>query len=391
MKRVQELDNLKGKKVLLRVDFNVPVKDGRVKDDERIRASLETINFLLEKEAAVAICSHLGRPKGKPEREFSLFQVVPALAGLLNKQVRFVSECVGAEVQAMAGALGEGEVLVLENLRFHPEEEENELKFGKELAKGYDLYVNDAFSASHRAHASIVGVTEYLPAYAGFNLQKEVDNLTALLENPKKPFVVVSGGAKISDKIEILKSLIKKADVILVGGGMANTFLAAEGYEVGKSLFEEDFGSVAEEITREAEEVGVEVMLPDDVVVAVKVAEGQKATEKELDEIEKGDIIVDIGSKTVAKFSEPLKFAGTIFWNGPVGIAEYKNFAKGTTGLAHIISESEAKSVIGGGDTLGAVHELGLEFDFVSTAGGATLEFVTGKKLPGLEALEEKS
>lgn len=389
MKKVQDIKDLKGKKVLLRVDFNVPTKDGKVKDDSRIKASLETINFLTKAGASVVIVSHLGRPEGKPNREFSLFQTVPALAGLLGQKVRFLSACVGPEKEATVAALEEGEVVVLENLRFHEQEEANEQKFAESLAKGFDIYVNDAFSASHRAHASIAGVTKFLPAYAGLNFQKEVESLAKLIKEPKKPFVMVSGGAKISDKIEILKNLIKKVDVLIVGGGMANTFLLAEGYEVGKSLVEEDFLESAEEITREADTLGAEVMLPDDVAVAKKVAEKTPAKAKNLEEIEKSDIIVDIGPKSIAKFSEPLKFAGTIFWNGPVGISEYKNFSKGTEAIAKIISESKAYSVIGGGDTLGAVKDYGnVKFDFVSTAGGATLEYLANGTLPGLEALE---
>lgn len=386
MKRIQDVSDLEGKRVLVRVGYDVPLKDGKVSDIERIEASLKTINYLIEKGAAVALCAHLGRP-GKPLKEFSLFPVVGPLARLLEKPVRFLSECVGTEVQQVVSNLSNGDVLVLENLRFHEGEEKNDPDFAKALATGFDLYINEAFSNSHRSHASMVGVADYLPAYAGFELQEEVENLKELTENPKKPFVMVSGGAKISDKIEILKSLIPKIDVLLVGGGMANTFLASEGYEVGKSLYEEDYLGAAEEIMRDAEELGVEVMLPDDVIVAKKVGENQVATERSLDEIEKSDIIVDIGPKSVAKFSEPLKFAGTIFWNGPVGIAEYKNFAKGTTGLAKIISESEARSVIGGGDTLGAVSVFQLPFGFVSTAGGATLEYLAKGALPALEVL----
>lgn len=389
MKKIQDVGDLKGKKVLVRVDYNVPLKDGKVKDPERIKASLKTINFLVEAGASVALCSHLGRPDGKVVREFSLFQIVPTLAGLLNKKVRFISECVGTDVEAAVATLEPGEIIVFENLRFHEEEEKNDPEFAESLSKRFDLYVNDAFSATHRAHASITGVTKHLPAYAGFQLQKEVEALSKLIENPKKPFVVVSGGAKVSDKIEILKGLIHKSDVLLVGGGMANTFIAAEGYEVGKSLYEEDFIASAEEINREAEEAGVEVMLPDDVLVASKVAEGVKPEERAIEEVEKSEIIVDIGHRSVAKFSEPLKFAGTIFWNGPMGIAEYKNFSKGTEAIAKIISESSAYSVIGGGDTLGAVKDYsGLKFDFVSTAGGATLEFLAKGELPGLEVLK---
>lgn len=389
MQKIQDIKNLDGKKVLVRVDFNVPVKDGKVKDDERIRASLETIEFLIKNGATVGLISHFGRPDGKPVKEFSLFQTVPALAGLLGRPVRFLSTCVGPEKAQAVKALKGGEVLVLENLRFQAEEEINDSQFAKALAEGFDFYINEAFSASHRAHASVTSVTDHLPSAAGFQFQKEVEALTRLIQNPKKPFVVVSGGAKISDKIEILKSLIKKSDVLLVGGGMANTFLMAEGYEVGKSLAEEDFQDSAEEIMHIAEETGSEVMLPDDVVVASKVGEKVKGSTRSIEEVSKGEIIVDIGPRSVAKFSEPLKFAGTIFWNGPVGIAEYKNFSAGTEAIAKIISEARAYSVVGGGDTLGAVKDYGnVRFDFVSTAGGATLEFLANGTLPGIEALK---
>jgi phosphoglycerate kinase len=386
---IQDIKDLKGKKVLVRVDFNVPLKEGRVRDDERIRSSLATINFLTEGAAAVALVSHLGRPEGKPNREFSLFQTVGALAGLLNQKVKFLSDCVGPEIEKSVSGLRNGDILVLENLRFHPEEEKNDPEFAQSLARGFDYYVNDAFSASHRAHASITGVTEFLPSFAGINFQKEVEALSKLIDSPKKPFVVVSGGAKISDKIDILKSLVQKADVLLVGGGMANTFLMAEGYEVGKSLAEADYQDSAEEVIRLAEESGAEVMLPDDVVVTSRVSEKMEVETRALEEVQKSELIVDIGPKSVAKFAEPLRFAGTIFWNGPMGITEYKSAAKGTEGIAKIISESRAYSVIGGGDTLGAVKDYGnVKFDFVSTAGGATLEYLANGTLPALEVLK---
>lgn len=386
MKKITELKP-QNKKILVRVDYNVPVQGRKVMDTERIEASLDTINWLTSKGGVVVLCSHFGRPEGKRNRKYSLKVVVPTLKKLLGKKITFVSDCIGEKRDKVIAKAKPGEVILLENVRYYPGEEAGDAEFAGKLAAGMDLYVNEAFSASHRAHASVVAVTKILPSYAGYSLQREVENLKKVLVKPKKPFVMVSGGAKISDKIDFLKALTKKIDVLILGGGMANTFLAAEGYEVGKSLYEPDFIDSAEEIKREAEENGVEFILPDDVVVAKKINGFARAKNKSIEEVEKSDYIVDVGPKSVAKFSEPLKFAGTVFWNGPVGIAEYKNFAGGTIGVAKIVSDSKSVSVIGGGDTVSAVKNLNLKFDFISTGGGATLEYLAKGNLPGIEAL----
>jgi phosphoglycerate kinase len=387
MKNIQDID-VKNKKVLVRVDFNVPLKGGEVTSDERIVASVPTIKYLVEKGAVVALVSHLGRPDGKKDSKYSLQVVVPLLSDLLGKDVTFIPDCVGEKRDEVIVAAKPGDIFMLENVRFYPEEEAGDPDFAEKLAHGFDLYVNDAFSASHRAHASITEVAKIIPAAAGLSLQNEISHLSFLTENTPKPFLAISGGAKISDKIDILKALIKKVDVLIIGGAMANTFLAAEGYEVGKSLYEEDYLSSAEEIVRMCEDSGVELMLPDDVVVAKSVSESAAIKVKSLDEIEKSDIIVDIGPRSIAKYSEPIKFASTIFWNGPVGINEIPKFAKGTIAIAKIIATTKSHSIIGGGDTVSAVKDLNLKFEFVSTGGGAALEYVAGESLPGLFVLE---
>jgi phosphoglycerate kinase len=386
LKKITELKP-QNKKILVRVDYNVPVQGRKVMDTERIEASLDTINWLTSKGGVVVLCSHFGRPDGKKNRKYSLKVVVPTLKKLLGKKVTFLGDCIGEKRDKVIAKAKPGEVILLENVRYYPGEEAGDAEFAGKLASGLDMFVNEAFSASHRAHASVVGVTKILPAYAGYSLMREVENLKKVLVKPKKPFVMVSGGAKISDKIDFLKALTKKIDVLILGGGMANTFLAAEGYEVGKSLYESDFIDSAEEIKREAEENGVEFILPDDVVVAKKINGFARPKNKAIEEVEKSDYIVDVGPKSVAKFSEPLKFAGTVFWNGPVGIAEYKNFAGGTIGVAKIISDSDSVSVIGGGDTVSSIKKINLKFDFISTGGGATLEYLAKGNLPGIEAL----
>lgn len=382
-------ENVKGKTVLVRVDFDVPMKNGRVASDDRIKASLDTIKYLTCSGAAVILCSHLGRPDGKKVKELSLKPVAKELEKLIGTKVAFVPDCIGPERDKAVGKAKNGDVVLLENVRFHKEEEENDPEFAQKLAKGCDIFVNDAFPAAHRNHASIVGVTKLMPSYAGVNFAEEVKILTETFENPKKPLVAVIGGAKISTKIDVLKALSRKVDVLILGGGMAITFAAGEGYEIGRSLFEEEFLDEADDVRREAEDNGVELLLPDDFMVAKSASEGSKPTAKAIDEIDKTDVIVDIGPRSISKFSEPLKFAGTIFWNGPVGIAEQKNFAGGTKAIANIISDAGAKSIIGGGDTVAAVAGENLKFDFVSNGGGATLAFISGEKLPGVEALRK--
>jgi phosphoglycerate kinase len=386
---------VKDKKVLVRVDYNVPVKNGVAADHERIISSAETVKWLLSHGATVVLCSHFGRPDAhgstslttRKNKEYSLKFIVPAVEEIVGHKVIFVNDCIGAERAKVIDSAGPSSLILLENVRFYEGEEKNEEHFAQKLSENFDLFVNDAFSASHRAHASVVGVAKFLPTYAGFSLEKEALFLAKALEKPERPFVVVSGGAKISDKIDILKGLIEKSDVLMIGGAMANTFLAAEGYDVGKSLYEPDFESSAEEIKRLCEDHGVELILPDDVMTTKTLSEGASVSDKPIDEVEKNDYIVDIGKNTVAKFAEPLKFAGSVFWNGPMGIAEHKNARGGTIGVAKIIAGTKATSIIGGGDTIAAVKELDLNFDFISTGGGATLEMLSGKKLPGLEVL----
>jgi phosphoglycerate kinase len=379
-----------GKKILVRVDFNVPTKGSRVTDPTRIKASQETINWLTDNGATVFLISHFGEVDGERLAKYSLKKVVPSLNQVLKKKVKFISDCSGKKKDAAFKNAKPGQVYLLENTRFYKGEKKNEPKFSESLAVGFDFFVNDAFSAIHRSHASTVGVTKFLPSFAGFNLAAEYENLSGALKKPDSPFIAVIGGAKISSKIDVLKNLIDKVDVLIIGGGMANNFLAAEGYDIGKSLFEENFLDSAEEISKLAYDNAIEFLLPDDVVVAKKVGSRSKTKIKDIDEVAKDEIIVDIGPKSVAKFAEPLKFAGTIFWNGPMGIAEYKPSAKATEGIAKIISASKAKSIIGGGDTISAVKNHNLKFDFVSTGGGATLELVAGHKLPAITALLEQ-
>jgi phosphoglycerate kinase len=374
-----------GKKVLVRAPFDVPLSGTKITDDSRIRSAIKTINYLVKHQAAVVLISKLGRPDGKRVRALSLAPVGKHLAKILGRKVIFCSEAVGPKAEKAKESLKAGEILLLENTRFYKGEEANEAEFAEKLAKGCDLFVFEDFPNAANDHAGTTGVAKILPTYAGINFSNEVEHLTKFFEKPAKPLVAVVGGAKISTKIDILKGLIDKVDVLILGGGMANTALAAEGYDIGKSLYEENFLDTAEELGRLCEEKGVELLLPDDVVVAKRVRAHVRGTAKAIDEVNKNEIIVDIGPKSIAKFSEPLKFAGTIFWNGPVGIAEYPNFAKGTEAIAKIISATKSKSVIGGGDTVGVLSGGHYKFDFVSTGGGATLELVAGEKLPAVE------
>jgi len=388
MKRIQDISDLSGKRVLVRVDYNVPMMDGEITDSERITASLETVNYLLEKEAIVILCSHLGRPDGEVKPEFSLIPVAKELEKLIKKSVQFVPDCVGQDRDNAVSSAKNGDILLLENLRFYKDEQSNDSLFAQKLAHGCDYYVNDAFSASHRAHASIVGVTEYLDSYAGFGLQKEVDGLGKLLNNPEKPFVYISGGAKISDKLNILNNMLDRIDVLLVGGGMANTFLYSQKLEVGCSLYEEDLVKAAQEIMLNARVKGVKVVLPIDVVVTKAIVENARGRQIGADELDEMDIIADIGDNTVAAFETEIAKAGTIFWNGPLGVAEFPSFAKATTAIGKAVAESLAYTVIGGGDTVAAIAENVKEkYDFVSMAGGASMEYLEGKELPGLKVL----
>ena len=396
MKRsLQDVDP-SGKKVLVRVDFNVPLEaDGRggmvVAEDTRIRAALPTITSLLERGAAIAVCSHLGRPKG-PDPKQSLAPVAVRLAELLGKPVRLLHDSAGAEVRAAVAKLRGGDVVVLENVRFHPEEERNDPTFAKDLAAGYDLYVNDAFGAAHRAHASTAGVAAFLPAYAGLLMEKELTALGGLLADPKRPFVAIIGGAKVSSKIDVLRSLIPKIDTLAVGGGMANTFLLATGKKVGTSLVEADRADEASRIIKEIEAAKKRILLPVDVLCAPSVdAEGaQRAATYDVDKVPDGTAIVDIGPRTVAAYRDAIREAKTVFWNGPVGVFEIDAFANGTRAVARFMANNPtATTVVGGGESVQAVTEAGLadKMTHVSTGGGASLELIEGKALPGVEAI----
>lgn len=387
-KTIRDID-AKGKKVLVRVDFNVPMKDGLITDDTRIQAALPTIQYLLDHGAAVILCSHLGRPKGGPEAKFSLAPVAAYLGKLLKMEVAFASDCVGQPAEAAASKLKPGEVLVLENTRFHPEEEANDLIFSKKMASLADLYVNDAFGTAHRAHASTEGVTHFLPGVAGFLMEKEIQYLGQAIANPAKPFVAILGGAKVSDKIGVIKNLLQKADEILIGGGMANTFFKAQGIPLADSLVEDEVLETARELLKEG---GKKIHLPVDVILGDKFdAEANKKTML-LGPVPDGWRILDIGPETVAEFGKVIAKAGTIVWNGPMGVFEFPNFADGTYGVAKAIAASKAVSIIGGGDSVAAIQQSGLadKITHISTGGGASLEMLEGLELPGVAALQDK-
>jgi phosphoglycerate kinase len=390
---VKDID-VAGKRVLVRVDYNVPLDNtGAITDDSRIRAAVPTIKYLLERKAKVILMSHFGRPKGKVVPSMSLKPAAQRLSQILGQPVGMASDCIGAEVEKTADALKPGDVLLLENLRFHSEEEAGDAGFAKALARLGDVYVNDAFGTSHRAHASISGVAQYLPAVAGFLLEKEINTLGGLLEKPEHPFTGLFGGAKVSDKVAVLKNIMDKVNCLLIGGGMAATFLKNKKYEIGKSLVEEESLSVAADLMKEAEEKGVKLLLPVDVVVAGKVDAGAAAQTVAVDKVPPDMMIVDIGPETVGAFRGELEKSKTVFWNGPMGIAEIPQFAKGTETLARLLPQLKAKTVVGGGSTAEVIDSLGLadKVTFVSTGGGASLEFLGGEALPGVTALMDKS
>ena len=392
MKKTLKDMNFKGKKVLVRVDFNVPLKDGVVGDKTRIKAALPTIEYLIKEEAKVLLISHLGRPGGEPKDDLRMDPVAKALANLLNKEVKKADDCIGEEVKKAADNLENGEVLVLENSRFHAGEKANDPEFAKELASLADLYVNDAFGAAHRAHATTVGVTEYLPAAAGFLMQRELNALGEVMENPESPFVAIMGGAKVSDKIDVIKNLINKVDKLIVAGGIANTFLLAKGYEVGDSLVEADKVELAKELMAEAEEKGVEIVLPIDVVIADDFSNDANIQTVAADEIPAGWQVLDCGGpQSLENYKEIIKNAKTVIWNGPLGVFEMEKFAHGTVELAKALAESDAHSVIGGGDSAAAINQAGVadKMSHISTGGGASLMFFEGKELPGVAALDD--
>jgi phosphoglycerate kinase len=387
-KTIRDID-VKGKRVLVRVDFNVPLKDGMVSDDTRIRAAIPTIQYLLDHGAAVILCSHLGRPKSGPEAKFSLLPVAEYLSKLTGKKVAFANDCIGPEAKKAAQILKFGEILLLENTRFHPEEELNDLTMAKELASLADIFVNDAFGTAHRAHASTEGVTHFLPSVSGFLLEKEIKYLSQTIENPARPFVVIMGGAKISDKIGVIKNLLKKADTILIGGGMANTFFKAQGYTLADSLVEDEALETAKELLKAA---GKKIQLPVDVVLGDKFDAEAAIKTIDLGNIPDGWRILDIGEKTVASFASVIKTAGTVLWNGPMGVFEFPKFAVGTFSIAKAVASSKAVTIIGGGDSVAAIQQSGLadKITHISTGGGASLEMLEGLELPGVAALQDK-
>ena len=384
--------DLKGKRVLIRVDFNVPVKNGVVTDATRIKAALPTINYILDGGASLVVMSHYGRPKGQKNMDFSMAPIRAEFEKLLGKPVKLAPDVIGEEVEKEVKALKPGEVLLLENVRFYPDEEKNGEEFAKTLASYGDLYVNDAFGTAHRAHATTEGVSHFLPAYAGFLIEKEVKFMAPLLENPEHPFVAVIGGSKVSSKISVLESLVKTCDTIVIGGGMAYTFLKVLGHSVGTSLVEDDYQETAKAFLAAAEKKGVKVILPVDHVCADKFDENATPVAVDSVDIPEGLMGLDIGPKTVALIVSEMKSAKNVVWNGPMGVFEFSAFAKGTEAVAKALAESDAISVVGGGDSVAAINKFGLasQISHVSTGGGASLEFLEGKVLPGIKALEKQ-
>lgn len=390
-KTVEDLQ-VKGKKVLVRCDFNVKMENGVITSDKRIVASLPTIKYLIENGAKVILCSHLGRPKGEVVPEFSLAPVAARLSELLGQEVKMAKDVVGESAQALAADLKEGEVLLLENVRYEKGETKNDPELSKKFADLAELYVNDAFGSAHRAHSSTAGVAEHLPAACGYLIQKEIEFIGGALENPKRPLVAILGGAKVSDKIGVITNLIDKCDTLIIGGGMAYTFMKALGHNIGTSLLEADKVELAAEMMKKAEEKGVKFLIPVDNKVGKEYAADTEAMIVNSDDIPDGWMGLDIGPKTQKLFAEAVKDAGTVIWNGPMGVSEWEAFASGTVAVATAIAESGAISIIGGGDSAAAIQKLGFadKMSHISTGGGASLEYLEGKVLPGIDALNEK-
>ena len=393
-KTVRDID-VKGKKVIVRCDFNVPQdKEGKITDDIRITSALPTISYLIDQGAKVILMSHLGRPDGEANMKYTLKPVADRLSELLGKNVLFISapEVVNEEVSKAAAGLADGEVMLLENVRFRKEETKNGANFSKELADLAQIFVNDAFGTAHRAHSSTAGVADYLPAVSGFLIEKEVKFLGNAVESPERPFVAIMGGAKVADKILVIENLLTKVDTLIIGGGMAFTFLKSKGYEIGKSILDADRIDYAAELLKKAEAKGVKFMLPVDVIAAKEFSNEVETAEFDCDAIPADWMGLDVGPKSIALFEEELKNAKTVIWNGPMGAFEMSNFAKGTIEVAKALAESEAVSIIGGGDSAAAVEQFGLadKMSHISTGGGASLEFLEGKELPGIAVLQNK-
>ncbi len=391
-KTIEDID-VAGKKVLVRCDFNVPIKDGVIRDDKRIRESLRTIRYLIDHKAKVILCSHLGRPAGTGfEEAFSLAPIAKRLSELLGQEVIMAKDVVGEDAQAKAAALKEGEVMLIENVRFYKAETKNDPEFAKQLASLAEIYVNDAFGTSHRAHASTAGVAAYLPAVCGYLIQKEIDIMGKALSDPKRPFVAILGGAKVSDKIGVINNLIEKVDTLIIGGGMAYTFNKALGHNIGTSLCEDDKLDLAREMMQKAKDKGVKFLLPVDNKVGDAFKEDCNMQVVDSDKMPDGWMGLDIGPKTIALFCDAIKSAGTVVWNGPMGVFEFDRFAEGTFEVAKAVAESGAISILGGGDSAAAVEKLGFadKMTHISTGGGASLEFLEGLELPGIAALNDK-
>ena len=391
-KTIRDIDVV-GKKVLVRCDFNVPQdENGNITDNRRIRAALPTITYLLEHNAKVILCSHLGRPKGEFNPKYSLKPVAIELSKLLGKEVKLAQDVIGKDAKKLASEVKEGEAILLENVRFHSEEEKNDSEFSKQLASMAEIYVNDAFGTAHRAHSSTEGVSHYLPSVSGFLIEKELEFLGGALENPKRPFVAILGGAKVSDKIGVIENLLNKVDILIIGGGMAYTFYKAQGHHIGTSICEEDKIDLAKSILKNASEKNVKILLPIDNHVSSEYSNNGEDKIVQVAEIPDGFMGLDIGPETIKLYEETLKDAKTVIWNGPLGVCEFPKFEVGTKEVATMLSKLDATTIIGGGDSAAAIEKLGLadKMTHISTGGGASLEFLEGKKLPGIECLQDK-
>lgn len=390
-KTVRDIE-VKGRRVFVRVDFNVPLKDGVITDDTRIRKALPTIQYLRDQGAKVILASHLGRPKGQVNEKYSLAPVAARLAELLSQPVIQAKDCVGVQVQAAVAKMQPGEVMLLENVRFYPQEEKNDGAFARQLADLADVYVNDAFGAAHRAHASTAGIAAYLPAAAGFLMEKELAMLSKAVHHPERPFVAIIGGAKVSDKIAVIDNLLNQVNTLIIGGGMANTFLAAQGYQIGKSLVEPNKLDLAKDLVDKAKDKGVNLLLPVDVVVAQVMSAETEHKVVPAEQVPAEWMILDIGPETAGRFAAAVKEARTVLWNGPMGVSEMEPFAQGTYAMARALADSGATTIVGGGDSVAAINKTGLQdqISHISTGGGASLEFLEGKELPGVAVLQDK-